>query len=51
MPPLWQRIKEWICAKAGHSSKVLEGNGDPEICTRCNLLLSTAFSRARKATP
>lgn len=51
-PPLWQRIKEWICSKIGHNGKILldsPGGGAPEICTRCNLLMSTEYSRSRRA--
>lgn len=47
---LWMRIKRWVCSKFGHCGRIdydSPGGGDPEECTRCGKLLSTAYSRAR----
>ena len=52
IPTLWQRIMEWICQKIGHRGKIdykSPGGGNPEVCARCNLLLSTEYSRKRRA--
>lgn len=49
MPSLWERFMAWLCVKLGHRARIdydSPGGGDPEICTRCNRLLSTAYSRA-----
>lgn len=48
---LFERLKNWICSKIGHKSFIdynSLGGGDPEICKRCNRLLSTAYSRTIK---
>lgn len=48
--PLIERFKEWLCTKLGHKAIIdynCPGGGDPEICTRCNRLLSTAYSRSK----
>lgn len=47
---LRERFMRWLCSKLGHRGRIrhdLQGGGDPEICTRCNALVSTAWSRAR----
>ena len=45
---LWQQFMNWICKEFGHNGKIdreSPGGGDPEVCTRCKRLLSTAYSR------
>lgn len=46
----WERLQRWLCRKFGHRGRIdyaSAGGGDPEVCTRCGQLLSTAFSRSR----
>lgn len=47
-----ERFARWLCEKFGHKARIEydnPGGGDPEICKRCNRLLSTAYSRERAA--
>lgn len=49
---LLARLARWICKNFGHQSRIhydFPGGGDPEICSRCNSLLSTAYSRQKEA--
>lgn len=46
----WDRINWWLCRKFGHKPEIKydsPGGGDPEVCKRCDLLMSTAYSRER----
>jgi hypothetical protein len=46
---LWERFMRWLCKTFGHRTYIdytSTGGGDPEICYRCNALVSTACSRA-----
>jgi hypothetical protein len=48
---LWYVFKSWLCRKFGHRAEIHYsslGGGDPEICRRCNRLLSTAYSRSKE---
>lgn len=48
----WERFMRWLCRKLGHRGRIdydSPGGGDPEVCTRCRVLLSTAYSRSRQA--
>ncbi len=48
---LWYMFKSWICKKFGHRGRIdynSPGGGDPEVCSRCDRLLSTAYSRNKK---
>ena len=52
MPTWWERLKAWVCEKFGHNAYIdyeSAGGGDPEVCRRCNRLLSTAYSRSKKS--
>lgn len=56
MPSLLDRLRAWLCRKFGHRARIdyqSPGGHDPEVCRRCNTLLSTAYSReiARNLTP
>lgn len=47
---LWHVFMSWICRKFGHRAHIdydSRGGGDPEICKRCDRLLSTRYSRSR----
>lgn len=47
---LLARLARWVCKNFGHQSRIhydFPGGGDPEICSRCNSLLSTAYSRQK----
>lgn len=48
---LLQRFRWWLCRRFGHRGRIYTDNNitDPEICTRCNSLLSTRYSRERAA--
>lgn len=45
---LTQRIQNWICSKFGHKSFIdhdCPSGTEPEVCKRCNKLISTQYSR------
>lgn len=51
---LLQRARRWWCERFGHRGEILHdcpGGGEPEVCRRCNRLLTTAWSRARNLKP
>ena len=45
-----QKLANWLCRTFGHRAHIdydSPGGGDPEVCRRCDRLLSTAYSRSK----